>query len=248
MLLRVAEVALIAFTEIVLGQGGLPACSQCRPERPIRMRSVADVASDVGEAVASWGHGPGPNVALAAAEAFLHPELPAIVGHARESGVRRLMITTGGEALSVGDNAAGSLDAGVRQVELVLLAGEPQFHDGLTGRPGTFEAACSGARAFRTAAATRGCEVNLAGRVPACVHNAQQVAAAVGVLGGLGCSTVAVELGESDGFLPDASWLASVADTGMVNRAWVWFPDLRADAAAAVAHRVAPWARSGSGT
>jgi len=241
MLVPVAEVPLIAFTEIVLGHGGLPACGHCGAQSRTAMRSAAHVVEDLRLAARSWSQGPGPNVVLGGAEPFLHPELPSIVTAARASGVRRLMITSGGEALAVGQNAMGSLDAGVRLLELVLLAGAPAPHDDLLGRQGAYEAALAGARAFLSAAALRGYDIALFGRVPVCRHNTAHVAGAGAALGALGASAVFVDMSTAADVAPAAGWFDSVADTGMVNRTWAWFSGSDPGASVSAPHLAAPW-------
>ena len=214
---------MIAFASVSLGSGGLPACTRCRTEAESCFRESAEVAEGIRRAAEHWHHGPGPNIALTGAEAFAHPELPLIVAAARESGVRRLKLTTGGGALEVGENAPGSIQAGVRQVELVLLGGDASVHDALWGREGSLAAAVGGARRFTEAAKTGGVAVALTGRVPVCRHNAASAPSAVAALAAMGAVAVVVEPASGGGFSPDRAWLAAVADTGMVNRAWVAF-------------------------
>jgi len=66
----------ISFARIEVGSGGLPVCPRCGEAATVRTRSTANVLVDLRRAVAQWDTGPGPNVCLCGADAFLHPELP----------------------------------------------------------------------------------------------------------------------------------------------------------------------------
>jgi hypothetical protein len=86
------------------------------------------------------------------------------------------------------------LDAGVRQVEVVLLGGE-EAHDRLTGRPGLHAAALAGMRTFRDIAQAAGLRVFVAGRVTLCRHNAAAAAFAVADLASVGALAVHIDVG-----------------------------------------------------
>jgi len=231
----------IAFSEVSIGAGGLPACSRCSAEVQVRLRDSAEVVRDIRSAVEQWKSGPGPNVVLGRAEPFLHPELPSIVGAARDAGVRRLRLVTGGGALGVGENASGSIQAGVRHLELVLLSGEASIHDALWGRDGALAAALKGVERFSEAATAHGMPIALTGRIPVCRHNAASVPSAVGALGAAGAVSVVIQPAPEGGFAPDAAWLAAVADTGMVNRVWVTFSGWTEPLPGSTLHAHAPY-------
>lgn len=233
---------MIAFAEIVLGQGGLPECRACHSGVRPYLRDETDVAGEIRGIAEAWGGVPGPNVALVGADAYLHPDLPAIVRAATGAGVRRLRLSTAGEALAAGENAGGSLDAGVRQIEFVLLAGEQAVHDALCGNQHSLAIALSGVARFREAARERGAQVAIVGRVPVCAHNIDAVPSAIAAVGHAGGVAVLVDLAGLGDRVPNPEWLAAVADTGMVNRTWVAFTG--ADLASGVhpLHTSAPFA------
>ncbi len=198
------------------------------------MRSSRDVLTDVRRQVTGWASGPGPNICLNGADAFAHPELPDLVAGVVELGVERLMLTTAGPALAHGTNAAGSIDAGVRQLEIYVLSVEQQADPGLHVQP--FDGVRDGIRAYLDAASERQAPVAVSARVRACPHTHSLVPATVATLAAMGVVAVTVEVaGELVGaradrraaarsgssVLLDRAWVAAVVDSGVVNRAWV---------------------------
>lgn len=77
-------------------------------------------------------------VVLIGGEAYLRPDLPSIVRHLAELGVRVIM-QTGGRALTV-ERARALADAGLSQVG-VSIDGPPAIHDRLRGNLGSWTAA-----------------------------------------------------------------------------------------------------------
>lgn len=221
---------MISFAEVAVGRGGIVACRQCAPAEPATFVPAEQVLAHVRAAVSAWQAEPGPNVAFVGAEPFAHPELPALVTGAVEAGASRIRLRTDGRALIVSDNAAGALLAGVRHLELVLLAGDQASHDALCGRPGSFAEAIAGAAAFCEAAASEHAPIALAGLVPVCPHNLHDVAAAIGALAHAGAVTVTLDVSPPVATSAGStSWLAAAIETGTVNGAWVHVRGVPAD-------------------
>ncbi len=235
---------LLRYVEVAIGDGGLPGCTRCEEEKPLSPRSSAQVVADLRVAAAEWDGeacGPGPNIALAGGEPFAHPELPAIVFAATEAHVERLRLRTGAEALSVAENAAGVLHAGVRHLEVVVLA-DAAAHDELTARPGAFAAAASGVSAFATAARDRVVPVAVAGRVPVCRHNLAHVPAAVAALSRLGARDVVLDVSREAALsLQAGEWIASACQTGLMNGTWVSVATPEPLSEVPALHHVALW-------
>jgi hypothetical protein len=143
--------------------------------------------------VESWSSGPGPNISFIGAEPFTHPHLPHLISSAAEFGCERIRLRTDGGALGISGNASGALHAGVRHIELQMLAGDAPTHDALTGRPGLHLAATEGATEFLRAARESGLDVALSGRVPACRHNTASIVGAVLTLARAGAVTILVD-------------------------------------------------------
>jgi hypothetical protein len=214
----------LRFAEVPLGSGGFPSCTRCTSPEAFAPRPAADVIAEALEAIESWDHatlGPGPNIVFAGAEPFSHPELPSVIFAAAEAGASRISLRTSGEALSLAENAAGVIHAGVRHVEVVLL-GDGDHHQLVTGRPGSFAAISQGVRALADAAREQHVSVAVSGRVPVCRHNLEHVPAAVAALSELGASEVVLEVGVAAASSAEGGrWLASACDTGVVNGTWV---------------------------
>jgi hypothetical protein len=232
----------LRFATISLGSGGLPSCVRCGPPGSIDQRAGSAVIAEALEIIESWDRvasGPGPNLSFGGAEPFSHAELPRIIIAAAEAGASRLRLTTSAEALSVPDNAAGVVHAGVRHLEIVLLA-DGAAHDDLTGRPGAFAALARGARGFSEAARAQAATVALTGRVPVCPHNMESVPAAVAALAELGAREVVLEVGDEAAASVDAGrWLASACETGVVNGTWVSVRSWRPIASVPELHSIA---------
>jgi len=183
------------------------------------MRPATRVLADVAEACGAWSDGPGPNVSFVGAEPFAHPELPLLVQGAVEAGCERIRLRTDAGALSAGNNAAGVFSAGVRHLEVVLLGGEANSHDGLVGREGAFAAAKAGVSAFGAVAAAQGLHVAVTGRIPICRHNRDHLLATVQALVALGA--IAIQLAPVDGVTLDADRLAAASQSAVTNGVWL---------------------------
>jgi len=228
----------LEFAEVTIGQGGALRCARChsgRHESPSFVPS-AEVAERIVAIAGEWTGGPGPNIAFTGAEPFAHPELPSIVSAAVSAGAERIRLRTDAGALASGRNAAGVLAAGVRHVEAILLGGDAATHDGLTGRPGLFDAAVAGLAAFRSAACAADGPVAITGLVPVCRHSAPHVVMSVLALAARG--VVSIELQPVEGYRMDPATVAAASQAATVNGVW-----LHGQGAAATG--IAPWAWRG---
>ncbi len=206
---------MLSFLEVPIGTGGVARCSRCPGGAQRDARPSHAVLADLQAARADSVWSSGLNVGFVGFEPFAHPELPALIGGAVDSGAQRIRLRTDGGALGVGGNAAGAFGAGVRHIELVLLAGTASVHDSLTGAPGLFDAARNGIAAFRAYAESSGESVAITGIVPICAHTAAHAAAAVAVLAELGAVAARLDV-TSDA--PAAREAALVAlETATVN-------------------------------
>jgi len=119
----------------------------------------------------------------------------------------------------VGGNAEGVLGAGVRHIEVVLVAGDADSHDRLVGRPGSFSAASDGIAAYRAAASGIGAPVAITGRIPVCRHSAPHLGSTILALAGMGA--VAVRLCPVAGARLDDSVALAARQTAIVNGVWL---------------------------
>lgn len=207
---------MLEFAEVSIGRGGLPSCVRCHPApQPPRFASDAEIA----EALRGVA---GVNVTFADAEPFAHPHLPQLIRLAVSAGMQRIRLRTDAGALASPNNAAGVIAAGVRQIEVVLLAGEAGAGDALSGRPGLFAAALAGISAFTEAARAVGARVAVLGRVPVCRHSEAGVASAVEVLASAGA--VSIDLVAAPGHELGRGTLDAARDAAMVHGAWVRHP------------------------
>lgn len=213
---------MIHFAHIAIGTDHGVCCARCAPAaHEPTFRSAKEITHDIDRACAVWEQPPGPNILLAGAEPFRHPQLPALVVAARSAGAQRVGLRTDGVALAHGDNAHGSVSAGVRLYEFMVVGGEASSHDRITERPGSFVSALSGLSRVREAAQSSGVEVALRGRIPVCAHNLLEVPAACGALARGGCATVRLECSAVLDARKALPWLIAGAETGMVNGTWV---------------------------
>ncbi|MDZ4170399.1 MAG: hypothetical protein U1E26_12220 [Coriobacteriia bacterium] len=208
---------MITFAQIAIGEGGLVACTRCTDSSTgltASPRDASEVAREITAAAGSWSRGPGPNVTFVGFEPFAHPALPQLIAEAVAAGVVRLRLRTDGGALATGANAVGILAAGVRHLEVVVLAAGEE-HDRLSGRSGLAAACDGGVRAFVAAAARDGLRVAVTGRVPVCRHNARGAAGAVAWLASLGA--VAVHLDATACREADGPLVLAALDTAAVH-------------------------------
>lgn len=208
---------MIAFSEVTIGSGRAQLCSACSRRaggvsgEPSGLEAVR---GEIASSARSWTRGPGPNVVLVGFEPFSHPELPAIIRAAVDLGCARIMLETDAGALAIAGNVEGVLAAGVRHLEVTLLA-EGLEHDRLTGRQGLFAAATAGVRSFVETARRADTPVAVCGLVPVCRHNSAHAAAAVASLASLGA--VAVHLDAESCPERDAARVIAALDTAATN-------------------------------
>jgi len=216
-------VRVIRFTVVEIGEGGTVACSRCSSEvRDTTFRPLDEVLADARRVCKAWDAGTGPNIVLAGAEPFAHPDLPRIVSGVVEAGCIRLAVDTDAIGLRSEGNATGALIAGVRHVRFSLLAGTEGVHDALCGVPGALDATRAGIRTFRSAADAQGLDVSLTAVVPVCRHNANDLPSAVAEA--VECGADRVEIRITDGGMGLAAaipWITAACDTGVVNGVWV---------------------------
>ena len=234
---------MIRFIEIPLGRGVTCSCVRCAPRAHPQFDSAEIIGARVADAVATWADGPGPNVFFTGPEPFSHPELPTLVADAAGMGVERIGLRTDAGALSIPGNADGVLAAGVRHLQVVMLAGSAESHDALTGRVGLFDAAAAGVSAFVAAAHGSNVRVAVTGLVPVCAHNVSELSAAVAALSRVGVLAVEIEVStDQSGSREFSTWAAAAADTGLVNGVWVHFSGGQvADASVSPLHGVSPF-------
>lgn len=200
---------MLVFREVTIGTGGIAGCVRCAGRKTAEPCSADEVGKALHRA-ASENDAPGPNVIFTGFEPFAHPALPQLVQAAVQAGFQRIRLRTDGGGLARSGNAEGVLGAGVRQVEIVLLAGE-ELHDSLTGRAGLFSAAEEGIAQLRRAAEAQGIEIAVTGLVPVCRHNAVGVAEAVAALAAWGAVAVTIDARER---ALDEHVLRAALDTG----------------------------------
>jgi len=206
---------MISFTELAIGTGGVVSCARCNPATPTEPFAadalVAHIASLAASADGDF------NVVLGGFEPFRHPGLPALITACAESGASRIMLRTDAGALASPGNAEGCLAAGVRALEIELLA-EGELHDTLAARPGLYAAASSGAAAFRTVAAATGVDVAVFGVLPACRHNTDALAQTIAAFAQMGAPAVRIECETLPNTPANSAALAAAVHTGAVNR------------------------------
>lgn len=178
---------MIGFETVSLGTGGVAPCVRCTAE------SLAPLDFDVIlpslTAAAHMGAG---GVILAGTEPFAHPSLVEIIGAARALEVPRIGVQTDGSALALGQNAAGSVSAGVRFFEFVFLGGNAESHDRAVGRSGAFSSLLAGVSAVKRAASPDR-RVFVAGVVRLCPHTVGGFVPAVSAAVSAGVRSVRVE-------------------------------------------------------
>lgn len=213
---------MIEFVEISVGSGGVVSCALCARPKERTLRAGSEIIAELDACARTWSAGPGPNFAFTGAEPFAHPDLPSLVEAGREHGAQRIRLRTDAGALAIAGNAAGVIHAGVRQIEVVLLAGDAATHDALAGREGLFDAAIEGLGAFVSAAAAADAHVAVCALIPVCAHNLAHLPAAVSACAAAEAVAVVLQVPAS---LAESSaareWIGAALDTGTVNGVWV---------------------------
>lgn len=209
---------MISYCKVSIGSGAAAGCSRCAKLDSGSPRELSEIVADMGSARAA-AEPADTGVAFVDFEPFAHPSLPQLIGQARSMGFDRIRISTDGRSLDQGGNAFGAFSAGVTHVELLMLAGDAVTHDCLSGRPGLFESATSGARAFVAAA---GRKAILSGIVPLCSHTIEHSASAVATLAQLGAIAVELDAARLKPSAAHAALLAATLETATLNRVAAW--------------------------
>lgn len=238
---------MISFIEVPIGVGDAVSCSRCEllpvPAAPGDFDEIAPLI-DAAMAVGLRVGGPGPNLRFAGYEPFLHPELPALISAAAQAGAARIQLRTDGGGLAQPGNAQGALEVGVTHFEIVLLGGDAEIHDGLSGTPGLFEACEQGVRTLLAAAHASGERIAVTGAVPLCLHNMAHAAQTVAAFAAMGALAVRLEVSAPAAASVGMSAAISAAlDTGTVNGVWVSVTGIAPELLpVSTLHAVAPFA------
>lgn len=212
----------IEFAEIAVGHDAGIGCIRCRPARHAvgSCRPAEDVIAEIASVAEGWSWGCGPNVVLLGCEAFAHPDLADIIDASVRVGVERLSVRTDGAALCDPAVAERFVRAGVRRVEVTLLAGSSELHDRLAASPGSFDAAIAGMREFAATSSALDMRTTISGLVTACEHNITGIPDAVLAFARAGASVVTVDAtgAKRRAHIP---WLQAAALTGVLNAVWV---------------------------
>lgn len=212
---------MITFVEVAIGTGGTLACADCAgPDSP-SPRGIAEIEGSLNKAAALLDDDRGTGVLLTGFEPFMHPELPRIVAAAAGAGFTRIRLRTDATALTFGVNAEGVVDAGVTQIEVVLL-GDAALHDRLAGRQGAFVIAKAGVEAFVEAATRQGAASFVSGYLPLCTHGLEVASAAIAAFAMLGAEAVELDASAVAGEPKARELLSAALDTATVNRVHAW--------------------------
>lgn len=212
---------MLEFERIIVGRGGRSGCRACHGAVvPATYRPLDDIVAQVGQAVSASSAVPGPNIVLTGADPFGHPELPALIEAAVIAGVERVAIDTDGAALRAGENAAGSLRAGVRHYVVRVVVADETLSVRVTGGP-SGPGALAGIAAVREAARRLETPVAIEARVETCRHTIAALPATVAALAEAGADAVRVIVGDVPRSAETSALLAAGCDTGMVNAIWV---------------------------
>ena len=210
---------MITFAVIRVGAGEAVGCRTCAPIPPPTYDDASDVLARVNAAVNDWSQGPGPNVAFRGPEPLLHPSMKSILDLTVQAGVERICLVTNGTELARSEVAEGVAAAGVTHIRLSILGPDAASHDGLSGSPGSFDAAMAGLAAFESSCQSIGAKHMTCGDVHVCKHNLELLPASVVHLATLGVHNVCLDITKMP---PGARpWLEAAMDTGMVSDAWV---------------------------
>jgi len=212
---------MIEYVGVPIGTGGMACCSRYPAGKEITFRPVAEIREDVRVVVKEWASGTGPNVTLVGVDPFKHPELPTLVRSVTGCGVKRLGMETDGVALCSGDNAAGIISAGVRHIEVVILAGDAYSHDRLTKIEGSFDAAMAGMASLAEVAKGLGSRIIVCGRSRICRHNFEHTPGIVCAFAEAGASTVTLEVDRAVNRGRMRPLLEAAVETGITYGVWV---------------------------
>jgi len=155
------------------------------------------------------------------ADAFGHPDLPALIAYVVRGGATRVGLETDGRALTVGGNAGGAIHAGVRRFDISLLAADDVAGERLYGRADAAGLALQGVAECVAAAERAGVNVAVTAAVPVCAHNLDDVARTVAALAAVGVACVRLDARDLPFSAHASACLVAACDTGMVDGVWV---------------------------
>jgi len=124
-------------------------------------------------------------------EPTLHPRLLDALRLARELGYREINVTTNGRRLADPEAARALLDTGVTSVLVSLHGDVPEIHDGITGRPGSWQETLEG---LRNLVRFRGPSLDLGVNVTVCRANVDRLVLLVGLVQGEGVHKVNLQM------------------------------------------------------
>jgi hypothetical protein len=84
------------------------------------------------------------SIAFTGGEPTIRPDLPELIGLARNLGFHEIGLTTNARMFSVPEFAAEMLESGLNRVSFSLHSAECAVHDALSGVPGAFDQLCRG--------------------------------------------------------------------------------------------------------
>jgi radical SAM protein with 4Fe4S-binding SPASM domain len=146
------ERKLPVLSEIALTYRCQNRCFFCYASSPERGRSVPEMATGEVEAVLDKivDQAQVPTVSFTGGEPTLRADLPELVTHARERGLRTNLITNG---IRCGDEAyvARLAEAGLNSAQVSVEAGDATTHDAVVANPGAFECTIQGVRNLKAA-------------------------------------------------------------------------------------------------
>jgi radical SAM protein with 4Fe4S-binding SPASM domain len=127
-------------------------CFFCYASSPERGRDVPEMTTaqvcQIIDAIMDQAHVP--TVSFTGGEPTLREDLPALIAHARQRGLRTNLITNGIACAAPG--YVGQLaDAGLHSAQVSLEAGCAALHDEVVGHAGAFERSVAGVRNLRAA-------------------------------------------------------------------------------------------------
>lgn len=178
---------MIRFAAVSLGSGGVAPCVRCVgvPHAPVeagfaltRLAAVAAAKPD--------------GIVLVGLEPFTHPSLVELITAAGALDVPRVGIQTDGAALGMGQNAPGSVGAGVRFFEFVFL-GDAETHDRLAGRVGASDSLIAGIGAVKRHSSPER-RIFVGAVVKVCRHNVDRLADTVAAAVTAGVRSIRLEV------------------------------------------------------
>lgn len=130
------------------------------------------------------------NLKLFGGEPTLRQDLATIVEHAARLGVRCALVTNG--TLLTKERAHALVQAGLRELDLSLDAGNPALHDSIRGAPGVWSRAVQGLQAMRQAARSQGVQLHIRVNTVVMRENWQDMPNLASVLSDLGVDEIAL--------------------------------------------------------